>query len=166
MKKLALILAFFLLFITGCTEQSYDILSYQEKNLEALCVINEKYTARLVKSGDKRSLVILEPRELCGIEIYYDNEGAFLVSGDMKIPVERESLEGICAMLSVFSLEEEWLCKASGKEQAVLEFRTGELYYLLTLGKNQMPKEVSIQGNGFSYKIVVKEIKASPQQMP
>ena len=59
MKKLALILAFFLLFITGCTEQSYDILSYQEKNLEALCVINEKYTARLVKSGDKRSLVIL-----------------------------------------------------------------------------------------------------------
>ncbi|MBQ7760967.1 MAG: hypothetical protein IJ400_02820 [Clostridia bacterium] len=159
MKKLALVIALFLLFLVGCQEQSYGILPYQENDLEAVCVINEKYTARLTKQGEKRSLTILEPESLCGIEIYYENESAFLVAEETKIPVKKESLCGIVALLSAFSLNEEHLVSATGTEVATLEFQTEECYYTLTLGKNKMPKAITIQGKGFSYNVIVKEIK-------
>jgi hypothetical protein len=77
----------------------------------------------------------------------------------MKIPVKKESLRGINALLSAFSLSEEYLVGASGGDIATLEFQTQDLYYTLTLGKNRMPKSIAIQGNGFSYQVEVREIK-------
>ena len=159
MKKLALILALFLLFLTGCRESSYNILPYQERDIEALCVINEKYTVRLTKLGEKRGLEVLSPSELFGVEIYYDTTGAFLAVGDTKIPVERGRLKGVEALLSAFSLNEEYLTGANGNDIATLEFQSQDLYYTLTLGKNRMPKFITIQGSGIDYRVEVKEIK-------
>lgn len=159
MKKFTLILALFLLFLTGCRESSYDILPYQEKDLEALCVINEKYTVKLTKIGVRKGLVVLEPSTLSGVEIYYDDTGAYLVVEDTKIPVERENLKGIEALLSAFSLSEEYLVRANGNDVATLEFQSQDLYYTLTLGKNRMPKSIAIQGSGIDYRVEVKEIK-------
>lgn len=160
MKKLCLcfILLFTLCFLS-CGKQSYGILSYQEKNIEAECTLNGEYKILIKKDGAKRSVSFLEPSSLCSVCFVYENDKIIGRAGEMEIPLNKESLDGVMAILGVFSLSEECLTYASGSgEGDVLEFVNELGSYRLTIGKNDLPKRIVIESSHYDYDILVDAI--------
>ncbi len=159
--KRALILPFILLILClfGCTRTEYGILSYQDKDIEAQCIINEKYKARITKSDDSYTLSIIEPSELATVKFEIYKSEAYAVAGYVKVPIEKKSLSGICALFNMFSLDEASLTTATEIENgAELEFSNDYGSYKIVTSKNGTPKSCHISGNGYEYMVEIESI--------
>ena len=159
MKRLFLLLLLFLTVLLSACQDKYGILEYQQKDIVAKCIINEKYKVEISKENGRSKVVVEEPKEASGIT-FEVGEGVFVSSGEMKIEMERESLGGICALTGIFSQDEDYLTVATQKgEESELTFQTEKCVYKLTIGKNGLPKLVSIASEDFIYQVEILSIE-------
>ena len=159
MKRLLAIILLTLL-LCACHKNDYGILDYQDKSIEAECIVNEKYKINIKKEKDLCTLKVIEPSEAQGISFEITENEAVAMSGDTKIQISKEHLKGVCALSSIFSQDEEFLTGASKNGgESVLTFETDNSVYVITLGENSMPKRVKINGYGFSYDVEICSIK-------
>lgn len=148
-----------LLFLCSCHNQSYGILKYQDKKINAECTLNGEYKISIKKDGQKREIGFLEPPSLAHISFKIDGESVTGYAGALEIPFESENVMGILALSSIFSLGEEALSTASVTEDGeTLEFLTEYGTYKLTLGKNEMPSNVQIYSPNYRYEITIDAI--------
>ena len=161
MKKLFLVLTFILIFsLAGCRGQSYGILSYQEKNIEAQCTLNGEYKILVTKTEKKSSVCFLEPSSLAHFSFTLSENGLTAKADDMEIPLNGDSASGVSALLSMFSLSEECLVRASQENGGdVFEFSSDRGEYRLTMGEAGVPKRIEISNTDFSFDIVVDAVK-------
>ena len=153
MKK-ALIITILILLFSSCTKEEYGILPYQESNIEAVLQVNNEFKIKLVKN-EKVTLEILEPKSLLGMTFIIEKENIIAKNGETEITLDKEKLKGIYALSRIFSLEEKNLTTAENNQ---FSFEQEKVHYVLTLGKNNLPKNVEISSPYFQYEITVEGI--------
>ncbi|MBQ8146192.1 MAG: hypothetical protein IJ039_05360 [Clostridia bacterium] len=156
MKRLILVLALLIVtLISGCG-RDYGILDYQSKNIKAECKINDKYTVLLTKDETGCKISISEPKEAEGICFEITESSATVATEDIKIEVDKEHLNGICAIASIFSQSEECLTGAWEQDgESILTFEQAGTHFQITLGDNSVPKRVKIVSQSFEYDIEI-----------
>ena len=161
MKRLFLVFTILLcVCLLGCGGQRYNILDYQDKNINAECVVNDKYKINLIKSKDKAVIEVQEPKEAQGISFIIEENTSYAVSGDVKIQMEKKDLGGICAIGSMFSQNEECLVRATEQGKgSVFIFQNDSCMYQITLGENSVPHHVKITSESFEYDIEICSIE-------
>ena len=159
MKRLFFILLFFSGLLCLSCQAEYGILGYQSKDLVAECKINGKYTVEIAKTGQECTVKVLEPESAKDIT-FTVGEGVTVFAADLAIEVEREQLEGICALAGIFSQREECLTSATQRgEGSVLTFQEDGCVYQITLGKSSMPNSVYIVSDRFEYNVEILSIE-------
>lgn len=163
MKKIiALLFSLFLIFVAGCEKREYGILDYQKKNIEAECLINEKYRVILKKEEEKITLTVKEPKEIADISFETSENGVLAKSAETKIQLEKGKMRGIEALLGIFSQSEECMKKADKSGQSsILTFENESCIYVITVGENSLPKKVKITSEEFEYDVDIYAIKIS-----
>lgn len=159
MKKIILILIIMLFAFTGC-KGDYNILEYQNSNIEASCTVNDKYSVNITKSNDVKRLEVLFPDTLKGILFEMRGDKAYAIKGKMEIPVSTDSLKGVCALLNCFSLSEGEIATVSPNN--IISFDTDYGLYTVTYGENNLPQNIKIAGDTYEYNITVNTIMLSP----
>ena len=161
MKKLVFILLpviFLMLF--SCQGQKYDILSYQEKEIEADCTLNGEYKIKVSKKDGVSSVSFAEPLSLSYFSFTLKDGEIKARAHDLEIPLNNESYQGVYALLSMFSLSDECLVYAgTNGESEVFEFSSNTGEYKLTMGEAGVPKTIEITGGSFSFDITIDAIK-------
>lgn len=155
MKKLLLTSFMLILFLCSC-HQEYNILSYQENDIIANCTVNDKFNVNITKNNELLKLDILSPANLCGVCFEIVNDNAYAIKDEIKIPLNKDSLRGICALLNCFSLSEEAITTVS--QNNVIKFDTDYGLYTITYGENNLPQYVMIVSDTYEYSIVVNSI--------
>lgn len=160
MKRLALVFLVILFAFVSCSQPTYGILKYQERDIVAQCLVNDNFRCILEKKQSTLTLKILEPQALSSVSFVFEGDGVLAISGEVKIPLSKESLDGIYALLMVLCLREEELTSAKEEEngEATLCFLNGQGEYTLKIGKNQMPKSAEIISDGYHYKVIFESI--------
>lgn len=161
MKKIAILLTLLcLLPLSSCHGQRYGILSYQEKEIYAECLLNGEYKIAITKKEDERSVAFLEPSALSSVCFTEKNGKIIGRASDVEIPFDEGDLSGVLALLSMFSLDEESLVSATSvNESACMEFTSAHGNYRVTLGKNELPKHIEISSDSYQFDIVIEAIK-------
>ena len=78
----------------------------------------------------------------------------------MEIPLSKEGSDGICALLSMFSLSDECLVYAGADENGeIFEFSSDMGEYTLTMSEVGVPKRIQISSKDFSFDVVIDAIK-------
>ncbi|MBQ7352612.1 MAG: hypothetical protein IJW54_01255 [Clostridia bacterium] len=155
MKKALILLPLILLSLSSCINQSYGILPYQQKNIEAEITVNNEFKIRLIKR-ENITLEIIEPKELDTMSFIIEENGILAKNNNIEILLEKESLDGIYALSQIFSLNESFL---TSMEEGQLTFEQNETHYKLTLGKNDLPDKIIISSNSFYYEISIDGIE-------
>ncbi len=161
MKRLFLVLLFFGVLCLFSCQGEYGILDYQNKDITAECKINGKYTVEIAKRSESCTITVLKPEGAKGIT-FTVGEGVELSTGDLSFQVEREQVQGICALAQIFSQSEECLTTAAQKgEESVLTFQDGGRVYQITMGENSLPQSVHIVSESFEYDVEILSIELS-----
>lgn len=155
MKKALILLPLILLSLSSCINQSYGILPYQQKNIEAEITVNNEFKIRLIKK-ENITLEIIEPKELDTMSFIIEENGVLAKNNNVEILLEKKSLDGIYALSQIFSLNESYL---TSMEDSQLTFEQNETHYKLTLGKNDLPDKIIISSNSFYYEISIDGIE-------
>lgn len=159
MKRLFLILLFFGCFLMLSCQAEYGILGYQEKDIVAECTVNGKYKVEIQKTQNMCKVTVLEPQSVKGVS-FEIGESVYAIYGDTRIETEKDSLQGICALSQIFSQSEDCLTTATKEGMgSVLTFQKDTCVYKITMGKNSLPKHVSILSENFEYQIDVLSIE-------
>ena len=156
MKKLFLVPLLFVLCLLSCKKE-YNILEYQNNNIEASCTVNEGYNINIIKSNDLKRLEVCSPDTLKGILFEIRGDKAYAIKNEMEIPLSPDSLKGICALLNCFSLLENDIINVS--ENNVITYKNSYGLYTITYGENSLPQQISIIGDTYEYNITVNGIK-------
>ena len=150
MKRLALSLLV-LLFLASCAPKG-DMLSYQNGDVVAECLINGKYSANIIKKEDFRALELTSDT-LNGISFSCDG-GVWSASIDeVSIPIEKSSLVGVSAITSIFDLSESAITTAT--EGGVVSFDMAPLTYTVTYNSLDLPSNITVEGNGLSIELEI-----------
>ena len=161
MKKLMVLpILLCLLMLPGCHGQRYGILSYQEKEIYAECVLNGEYKIAINKGADQKTVSFLEPSERSSVS-FTEKDGKITASASgVEIPFEKGEIEGVFAILSMFSLDEKCLVSATSTgDSACMEFTSAHGSYKITIGKNDLPKHIEILSDSYEFDIVIEAIK-------
>ena len=159
MKKLIFVFALLILILTGCDNRKYNILNYQDKSIVAKCTVNEKYSLTVEKENSTYRIKIDEPKKLRGVEFEIGDEYALVKTDTVKIEIDKSKIKGICALSQMFSLSESALTSTTEKgQESTLTFENTLGCYTVTVGKNSMPKHITIFSPAYSYEITVDEI--------
>ena len=128
------------------------MLSYQDGNIVAECIINGKYGAIIIKKEDFRALE-LTSGTLDGI-CFACESGSWSASIDsLSIPIEKSSLVGVVAITSIFDLSESAITTAT--EGGVISFNMDSLTYTVTYNSLDLPSNIAITGNGLSIELEI-----------
>ena len=149
------------LLVTVCAvscagNSSYGILDYQKNDITAECTVNEKYNVIIVSKKDFRSLTVSSPKELCGVSFEYNGNECYAISGDIKIPFEKEKLGGIFALMGIFNLDEQ--CVKTVKSESgngTIAFEDPLGTYIMTFDENGMPKRAVIESPDYNFDVTV-----------
>lgn len=161
MKRLSSLLLLFVVFtLCSCFKQEYGILSYQDSDIYAQCLLNGEYKIAVSKKGEEKSVSFLSPEELSSVSFTEKNGELIGRAGEVEIPFEGENLSGVCAILSMFSLEESSLVSATpDKSSACMEFNNDLGTYKITIGENDLPKMIEISSDSYEFDIVIEAIR-------
>ncbi|MBQ8163651.1 MAG: hypothetical protein IJZ93_04730 [Clostridia bacterium] len=160
MKKFFLLLFIFII-LTSCAP-SHELLYYQEKSVRAECTLNGEYGIVIEKTDGLKRVVITSPSELAGTSFEILNEECYIKSADgIKMSIERSNISGICALVNIFSLNEENMIKSEPSENssAVYTFLENGIAYEVTYNKNSLPSFIHITSNDFKYDIEINAIE-------
>lgn len=150
-----LLLAFFLL--CACNEKK-DFLAYQQKNPTIECVVNEKFEL-LISKSEIITIEVKKPSEISALYFEFGQSDGYVINGDLKIPLGRESACGLYALSCVLSLENESIVSVVDQEKnSIVTFENDHGTYTVTYGKNLLPSHIEIHSDKFDYDIVVKGI--------
>ena len=161
MKKLFILLPLLLsLFLNSCEKTDYDILPFEGKNVYAECEINDKFTVTIEKVDSERRLTVISPSEISGLEFTFSESEDFVMSGDIKIPADRNLLSGIYALSSLFNIEEEMMTSAISKDgYGNIEFQCEAGFYTFVFDTKGYMTGAEISGEGFSYNVRILSMK-------
>ncbi len=155
MKRFVCIIFVVLMLFASCNTK-YDILFYQKYSITATCKINDAYTVEIKRTEELTSLEVLYPNQLKGAIFYTNQNEAYVQKDDLKIPVNKESLRGICALLSCFDLEEASITTVeSENKSSIVTFACKSATYVVTYGQNKLPSFIEINGDTFDYSVEV-----------
>ena len=150
-----LLLTFFLL--CACNEKK-DFLAYQQKNPTIECVVNEKLELVISKS-EIITIEVKKPSEISALYFEFGQSDGYVINGDLKIPLGRESACGLYALSCVLSLENESIVSVVDQgKNSIVTFENDLGTYTVTYGKNLLPSHIEIHSDKFDYDIVVKGI--------
>lgn len=150
-----LLLAFFLL--CACNEKK-DFLAYQQKNPTIECVVNEKFEL-LISKSEIVTIEVKKPSEISALYFEFGQSDGYVINGDLKIPLGRESACGLYALSCVLSLENESIVSVVDQgKNSIVTFENDLGTYSVTYGKNLLPNHIEIHSDKFDYDIVVKGI--------
>lgn len=159
MKRLFFVLLFFGALLLVSCQDKYGILDYQDKDITAECIVNEKFKIKIEKNEALCKITVSEPKNMNGVS-FEIGERVYVIFGDTKIEVEREALGGICALAEIFSQSEDCLTTAKAQGQgSVLTFQKETCTYQITLGEHSLPKSVKILSEAFEYDIEICSIE-------
>ncbi|MBQ2809835.1 MAG: hypothetical protein IJF11_02970 [Clostridia bacterium] len=157
MKRLFPLIAILML-LCACTP-SYDILSYQDSYIRAECQINDEFLVTITKDGGIRELVVTKPEELCGIAFRGEGEAWVMELNEVEIPTSASSLDGICALCSIFDLSESAITTAKDESgDGIVSFDMERGLYVVTYNKMALPERVKITSADFSYDVRILSI--------
>ena len=161
MKRFVLLLVLLcLLPVCACHGQRYGILSYQENEIYAECLLNGEYKIAITKKEGEKTVSFLEPAALSTVSFTEKNGEFFGRAGVVEMNFDEGNLEGVSAILSMFSLDEANLVSATGKgESACMEFSSTLGNYKITLGKNDLPRHIEILSDSYEFDIVIEAIR-------
>lgn len=150
-----LLLAFFLL--CACNEKK-DFLAYQQKNPTIECVVNENFEL-LISKSEIVTIEVKKPSEISALYFEFGQSDGYVINGDLKIPLGRESACGLYALSCVLSLENESIVSVVDQgKNSIVTFENDLGTYTVTYGKNLLPSHIEIHSDKFDYNIVVKGI--------
>ena len=156
-RAIILVLCLCLATVTVSCGNEYDILSYQENDIIARCYVNEKYDLEIKKTGECVRICIFSPDFLCGITFEFSDTSSFAIKDDVVIPIDKKDLNGIYALSQMFSLSECTLTTVT--ENGVISFKTDLGVYTVSYGENNLPKSITILGDGFDYTVEITGIE-------
>lgn len=155
MKRL--LIPIFLLAILLCScQREYNILTYQENEIVSECTINNKYDITITKCKDFLRLDIISPASLAGVSFEIKEGNAYAIKDDISIPIDKNSLRGICAILNCFSLKENEI--ATVNQDSTCIFNSDYGTYTVTYGENDLPKHIEISTDTYNYSIAINSI--------
>ena len=115
----------FLLFLSSCANRAPNYLEYQSHSFTAkgsltydgsVCEITvnlkEKNSPDSIYYRDG-SINFTSPNELAGVTVEFSNDGTFISSGDVKIPIHVSSLDTPNIISSLFSFEQSDICSVN-----------------------------------------------------
>ena len=161
MKKIILAFVLSLLLFCSCKNE-YNILSYQENDIEAECIVNEKFDLEIKKTGKSVNISVLSPKSLVGVKFEISENSSFVIKDEIKIPLKNEDISGIYALSRIFSLNEEAITTAS--YEGVISFDTEYGIYSVSYGKNNLPQHIEISAADFDYSVEIVAIKLKEAQ--
>ncbi len=156
------LLILFIFIFSSCSNSSHDLLWYQAKSIRAECTLNGEYKIIISKDSESASVTVSSPSELEGISFEINDEQCLAKTPDgIKMPIDRSSISGICALTDIFSLNEESIIKTEPAENgsAIYTFSENGVFYEMTYGKNSTPKHVKILSENISYDIEINAIE-------
>ena len=157
MKRLLIILGFALILLS-CAPKG-DILDYQNGSVIAECIINDKYSANIIKKEDFRALELTDGA-LSGISFVRDNGAWSARIDEIEIPIDESDLNGIVALTSIFDLSESAITTAEVDGGAgVICFDMNGTSYTVTYNEQSLPEHITINGDGFSLELKIISIK-------
>lgn len=161
MKRLYLcLLLLCLLPLSSCHGQRYGILSYQENEIYAECILNGEYKIAITKKENEKAVSFLEPSSLSTVSFTESNGEVVGCAGEIEIPFAEGDIDGVLAILSMFSLDEETLVLATSvNEEACMEFLNTFGRYKVTLGKNDLPRHIEISSASYAFDIAIEAIR-------
>ena len=153
MKRLYLcLLLLCLLPLSSCHGQRYGILSYQENEIYAECILNGEYKIAITKKENEKAVSTVSFTESNGEVVGR--------AGEIEIPFAEGDIDGVLAILSMFSLDEETLVLATSvNEEACMEFLNTFGRYKVTLGKNDLPRHIEISSASYAFDIAIEAIR-------
>lgn len=159
MKKAFLCIAVLcaLIFGISCSQgKRYGIIEYQNNDITAECTVNGKYGVTIVCKEGFCSLTVSSPAELCGVSFEYNGNECYAISGDIKIPFEKEKLGGIFALMGIFDLDEQ--CVKTIKSEngdGTISFESPLGTYVMTFDGSGMPKRAVIESPDYKYDVTI-----------
>lgn len=150
------------LLFSSCRGQNYGILSYQEKNIDAVCTLNSIYKIQISKENIGGRVCFLEPKELSTVSFSIENSTVTANASGTKIPLPTDGTRGILAIFNMFSLSEGDLrCAKESEGYSYMEFSNDYGVYALTLNKSSLPKSVRIVSSEYTFDIIIDTISLS-----
>lgn len=164
------LLVIYILTFTGCAlvQEQKEFLYYQNYSSEVrLTLKNEAdlYSLNIslgeVSSGDipavtefgriNAVITVLSPESISGVQYIFDPSGAYIVSGDVKIPVNPSVVSGLLPLLRCFYIDPESVIQmdtdASGDVPlTIAEFRTDDGKVTLYLNDEGLPVRIILDG--------------------
>ena len=134
MKRVLLIfLVVASLLFSSCYEEKYNVLPFEGKDVIMECTVNEKFDVVIEKRKDALYLSVLSPKEISGVSFSFSPEGDKMLSGDVSVPISKDSVFGIYALVSITELSESKMTSAvsnDGVGEISIE-QSGLLYTLI-----------------------------------
>ena len=157
MKKI--ICALFLCLLLISCNRNDDILSYQNGDISARCIINGEYEVDISKKGDVRELKIVSPSSLDNISFVYDSGSWSAICDDIKIPLNADELDGICALASIFDLDKSAISTAYDTDGVgIVSFDMNEICYTVTYNGLSLPERIKITSDTLDFDVEIASI--------
>lgn len=162
MKKILIsVLMLCIAFLTsGCQNQRYNIIPFENKNAELECMVNSKFNVTIKKEDNTLSLTVNEPTEIAGAMFVFSDTDSYALSGETKIPIDKSAYSGIYALVSILNIKEEMSLSASrGEGGSSVMFSNADATYLFNYDSNGYLVSVRIESPDFIYDVAINGIK-------
>ena len=161
MKKLVCLcfVIIFCLALGSCGENEYGILFYQDKKITAECTVNEKYSIIITKDGEMRALLVSAPEEMHGIGFIYNGNECYATLDEIKIPINKDDLKGIFALINIFSLEEGTITSAKIKGEQSITFQNQYGTYTMSFDGMGYPQKAKITDGVYDFDVKITALK-------
>ena len=162
MKKIMVILMLLAIIVTacGCQNNHYGIVPFENKNVMMECNINDKFDVIIKKENDTLSLEVVKPSEIEGLAFVFSKEESYALSGEMQIPISKESYKGIFAIVSILNIKEEMsLSATSSGGNGIVEFLCDTGKYTFIYDNDGYLVGATVISDNYRYNIVINGLK-------
>lgn len=152
----------FCLTFISCTEREYGILFYQDNKITAECTVNDKYNIVITKDGANSSLQVVLPSEMQGVMFTYNGNECYAMLDEIKIPINKDDLKGIFALINIFSLDEGTITSAKIKGEQSITFENTYGTYTMSFDDKGYPKNAKITDGVYDFNVKITALKVEP----
>lgn len=159
-RSICVFLVLICLTLSSCTESEYKILPFEDKTVRAECTVNDSFDVIIYKDKDSCSLEVIAPSELYGLKFLFSDSGSYAASGELKIPVSRDDLNGIYALSSLFNISEDMMVSASSKDgRGYVGFSRDDAEYTFIFDNDGFIEGAVISSDQYEYKIRIRAME-------
>lgn len=144
----------------GCQNNHYGIVPFENKNVMMECNINDKFDVIIKKENDTLSLEVVKPFKIEGLVFVFSKKESYALSGEMQIPISKESYKGIFAIVSILNIKEEMsLSATSSGGNGIVEFLCDTGKYTFIYDNDGYLVGATVISEDYRYDIVINGLK-------